>query len=117
MIGWLDDTFHLTEQEPFITLRRGRISTRQHPSVDPISALSRESPIYGLVQPETSAGGERLQLSGIRNLFKGLGVDNALALDSGGSSALVVDQNVLANPDPWRNNTMPVGIRFEVPVQ
>ena len=67
--------------------------------------------VYVLAQSTTDP---RLDLENAQDVLEGLNVDNAMAFDSGGSAALIVDDQVVVQPDVWRNNTMVSGIRFTV---
>ncbi|MBX2796500.1 MAG: hypothetical protein KTR31_02490 [Myxococcales bacterium] len=50
----------------------------------------------------------------VQGFLTGLGVDHAVALDSGGASMLVIDDQVIVRPDGWREATMPQAVHFQV---
>ena len=66
---------------------------------------------FVFVQDENSA---TFKLNDVRDFLMAQGVDDAVALDSGGASMLVIDGNVLVSPDIWRERTMPMAVHFAV---
>lgn len=53
-------------------------------------------------------------LDDVRDFLIAQGVDGAVLMDSGGASALVIDDKALVKPDTWRNNVIPQGIHFTI---
>lgn len=58
---------------------------------------------------------EASRVADIRAVFQHLGVDDAVALDGGDSVALVVDGHAWVTPAPYKDRSIPFGLRFSWP--
>jgi hypothetical protein len=72
---------------------------------------NKSGAIYVFVQGEDAA---RYGQDEVRDFLIAQGVDDAIAMDSGGASMLVIDTKVEVSPDFWREKTMPMGMHFTV---
>jgi len=67
-----------------------------------------------VVQPD---GNDGMSLDAIRDLLIKQGNTMILSFDGSGSSTLVKDTKTIVNPDGYKNNAIPNGATFSVPIK
>ena len=71
--------------------------------------------MFLFVQEEGLVTNNGFGLDAVRDFLIAQGVDDAVAMDSGGASMLVIDTIIKVRPDFWREATMPTALHFSVP--